>query len=602
MEFLQSFFSILPNIKTVLLAIIPLGFLIFIHELGHFYAAKRAGIKVNTFSLGFGPKLIGFQRGVGFTTLIDGLRLSRAAKAAEEAAGSGESTNPGADVSSLSTTDTEYRLSLLPFGGYVQMEGENPKEQTGAVGEFGSASLGNRAFVVAAGPAVNLLFGVLAFWLVFAIGLNQRSVTFIEGLTGKHLEGKKEGPQLGAVAPEGPAAHGGLEPGDIILSVNDTQIENWAAFHIKIYTSPGRALEIEVERQGTRQTFTVVPNIVPSARGDTGELQVISKSDIMVTDVAAGSLAEQAGIQVGDRVETINGEKIYNVPEFGSGIWAAEAIWLSQHYQSLYRSIQQNPNEFQLGIRRGETAKVLKMPVTWELTAVVQPDAEVVGLQNGDTLLTLNGNAVDSETLSAGLKAAASKPIELRIRRGNSEKTVTLSPNVKARAESAQATSRLYGFGWTTTLSGISFGEPPRVVPTYTVFTAFGKGLETSWLTVASIGRTLKQLINREVSPRYLTGPIGIANATSRMFNFGFTIALFFIGFISINLAIVNLLPIPIADGGHLLFFAVEKIRGRPISLEKQAIVQHVSIILLIALFLYITWFDGLSLIDDIRN
>jgi regulator of sigma E protease len=82
----------------------------------------------------------------------------------------------------------------------------------------------------------------------------------------------------------------------------------------------------------------------------------------------------------------------------------------------------------------------------------------------------------------------------------------------------------------------------------------------------------------------------------------GLTSVLFFIGFISINLAIVNLLPIPIADGGHLLFFAVEKIRGRPVPRKAQEIIQQVSVILIIALFLYITWFDSLTLFNDLRN
>ena len=111
MEFLMDLInSFLPHFRTVFLAIVSLGFLIFIHELGHFYAAKRCGIKVNTFSIGFGPKIVGIQRG-----------------------------------------GTEYKISVFPFGGYVQMEGENPSEQTGAHGEFASASLGSRAFVVAAG-------------------------------------------------------------------------------------------------------------------------------------------------------------------------------------------------------------------------------------------------------------------------------------------------------------------------------------------------------------------------------------------------------------------------------------------------------------------
>ena len=147
MEFFEPILAIIPSIKAVLLAIIALGFLIFIHELGHFLAAKRAGIKVNTFSIGFGPKIVGFRRG-----------------------------------------DTEYKLSWLPFGGYVQMEGENPSEQTGAEGEFASASLGKRAFVVIAGPAVNLLFGVLAYWCVFSVGLNADAVRFYNVFTGQSLD------------------------------------------------------------------------------------------------------------------------------------------------------------------------------------------------------------------------------------------------------------------------------------------------------------------------------------------------------------------------------------------------------------------------------
>ena len=154
---------------------------------------------------------------------------------------------------------------------------------------------------------------------------------------------------------------------------------------------------------------------------------------------------------------------------------------------------------------------------------------------------------------------------------------------------------------WATYLSGMKIEGPP--LPRYNVFTAFGKGAETTWLTLTSITRTLKQLISGEVSPKYLSGPVGILDVTSRMFaSVGLTTVLFFIGFISINLAIVNLLPIPIADGGHLLFFAVEKIRGRPVPRRAQEIIQQISVVFLIALFLYITWFDILTLFDNLRN
>lgn len=560
MELVEPIMTILPKLKTVLLAIIPLGFLIFIHELGHFFAAKRAGIKVNIFSIGFGPKLFGIEYG-----------------------------------------GTEYRLSVLPFGGYVMMEGENPTEQTGARGEFGSASLGNRAFVVAAGPAVNLIFGVLAFWLVFSFGLDNSSATFIERLIGQQIGTEKEAVQLGTVAPEGPGALGGLKSGDIIKTIDGSPIENWTAFHTRIFTSPEQELEVTVERNGTEKTYTVVPEGVRGARGDSGVLQVSSISKVMVTDVAEGSLAAQVGIQVGDRVETINGQKIYNVPRFDSHIWHPEANWISRYYQALYHSIQQHPDELHLGIRRGDTAMVVKMPVQWELTAVVHPEADGAGVYAGDTLVSLNGNAVENAMLSTQLWAAGER-VALGVMRDGQRETVELLPRTRNTDEVAEATGVPYGFGWNATLSGMTFGLPPRDLPTYDTFTALGKGVEASWLTVESIGRTLKQLISQEVSPKFLTGPIGIANVTSRMFEMGFASALFFIGFISINLCIVNLLPIPIADGGQLLFFAFEKIRGRPLSVKKQAMVQRVSVVLMIALFLYITWFDGLSLIHELRN
>ena len=252
--FVDLISSIIPYIKTAFLAIIPLGFIIFIHELGHFYAAKRCGIKVNTFSLGFGPKLVGFQR-----------------------------------------DETDYRISLLPFGGYVQMEGENPNEQTGAQGEFASAPIGSRAFVVAAGPAVNLLFGLLIYWLVFATGINTDSARLIGGLTGLPL-GEKEAIQIGWIADDGPGAVGGLMPGDTILSVNGDSVNHWAVFQTRVFTSANRPLDLVVERDGERKFLSVIPDAEPSVRGDIGIIRVSSRTETTVSHIEEGSLAAQIGI------------------------------------------------------------------------------------------------------------------------------------------------------------------------------------------------------------------------------------------------------------------------------------------------------------------
>lgn len=562
MEFLVDFISsVIPYIKAAFLAIIPLGFLIFIHELGHFYAAKRCGIKVNTFSLGFGPKLIGVQRG-----------------------------------------ETEYKISLLPFGGYVQMEGENPSEQTGAPGEFASASIGNRAFVVAAGPVVNLLFGVLVYWLVFATGLNTDAARLIGGLTGLPL-GEKEIVQIGWVADDGPGAAGGVLPGDRLVSINGDSIRHWSTFQTRVFTSANRTLELVVERDGVQQTLFVKPDAIPSVRGDIGEIRVSSGDTTIVSHVEEGSLAAQAGIQVGDIIESINGERLHSVPYFGSGVWHPSANWIDEKYKALYNNINQNREALVLGVRRGDEVFTLQLPVDWQVVAGVQKGsvAEDAGIQNGDVLLTLNGASVSETTLYSQLTAAAVQPVQIGlIRAGNLEQVTVSSETQSSEVGPEEA---MLGLRWQTALSGMQLAPQKAPLPEYDLFTGFGKGVEATWLTFTAVGRTLQQLIGGEVSPKHLAGPIGIASATNSMFSrLGLSSVIFFIGFISINLCIVNLLPIPIADGGQLLFFAVEKIRGKPMPRKAQEIVQQVTIVLLIAFFLYVTWFDGMSLIYDLRN
>jgi regulator of sigma E protease len=565
MEFLIDFISsVIPYIKAAFLAIIPLGFLIFIHELGHFYAAKRCGITVNTFSLGFGPKLIGVQRG-----------------------------------------ETEYKISLLPFGGYVQMEGENPSEQTGAPGEFASASIGSRALVVAAGPVVNLLFGVLVYWLVFATGLNTDAARLIGGLTGMPL-GEKETVQIGWVADDGAGADGGIMPGDILVSVNGNSIRHWFTFQTRVFTSANKTLELVVERDGVRETLSVKPDAIPSVRGDIGEIRVSSGSTTIVSHVEEGSLAAQAGLQDGDIVESINGERLHSVPYFGSGVWHPSANWIEEKYKTLYNNINENREALTLGIRRSDEVLTLQLPVDWQVLAGVQKGsiAEDAGIQNGDVLLTLNGASINETTLYSQLTAAANQPVEIGLMRAGNLKQVTLSSETQSSEISEiDPEEVMFGLMWRTSLSGMQLSPKTAPLPEYNLFTGFGKGVEATWLTFTAVGRTLQQLIGGEVSPKHLAGPIGIASATNTMFSrLGLSSVIFFIGFISINLCIVNLLPIPIADGGQLLFFAVEKIRGKPMPRKAQEIVQQVTIVLLIAFFLYVTWFDGMSLIYDLRN
>jgi regulator of sigma E protease len=561
MEFLMDLInSFLPHFRTVFLAIVSLGFLIFIHELGHFYAAKRCGIKVNTFSIGFGPKIVGIQRG-----------------------------------------ETEYKISVFPFGGYVQMEGENPSEQTGAHGEFASASLGSRTFVVAAGPAINLLFGVLVYGAVFATGLDRGSANLISSFTGKPI-GESEVVQVGWVADDGPGAAGGIMPGDILVSINGDSIRHWSTFQTRILTSANRTLELVVERDGVLQTLSVKPDAIPSVRGDIGEIRVSSGHTTIVSHIEEGSLAAQAGLQVGDIIESINGKRLHSVPYFGSGVWHPSAGWIDEKYKALYNNINEHRDAVTLDIRRGDEVFTLQLPVDWQMIAGVQEGsiAEEAGIQNGDMLLTLNGASINKTTLYSQLRAAVDQPVEIGLMRKGDLKQVTLSSETQSSEEDPEAV--MLGLMWQSTLSGMQLAPKTAPLPEYNLLTGFGKGVEATWLTFTAIGRTLQQLIGGEVSPKLLSGPVGITHMTGKFSRLGLSSLIFFVGFISINLAIVNLLPIPIADGGQLLFFAVEKIRGKPMPRRAQEIVQQVSVVLLIAFFLYVTWFDGISLIYDLRN
>ncbi|MCY3741297.1 MAG: RIP metalloprotease RseP [Candidatus Poribacteria bacterium] len=561
MEFLIDLInSFLPHFRTVVLAIVSLGFLIFIHELGHFYAAKRCGITVNTFSIGFGPKLVGIQRG-----------------------------------------GTEYKISVFPFGGYVQMEGENPSEQTGAVGEFASASLGNRAFVVAAGPAINLLFGVLVYGAVFATGLDRGSANLISSFTGRPLGGS-EAVQVGWVADDGPGAAGGIMPGDILVSINGDSIRHWSTFQTRILTSANKTLELVVERDGVHETLFVKPDAIPSVRGDIGEIRVSSGHTTIVSHIEDGSLAAQAGLRVGDVIESINGERLHSVPYFGSGVWHPSANWIDEKYKALYNSINEHREALTLGVRRADEVFTVQLPVDWQVIAGVQKGsvAEEAGIQNGDMLLTLNGALINKTTLYSQLMAAADQPIRIGLTREGDLKQVTLSSETQSSAVDPEEV--VLGLMWQSTFSGMQLAPKTAPLPEYNLLTGFGKGVEATWLTFTAIGRTLQQLIGSEVSPKHLAGPVGIIHMTGKFSHLGLRSLIFFVGFISINLAIVNLLPIPIADGGQLLFFAVEKIRGKPMPRRAQEIVQQISVVLLIAFFLYVTWFDGMSLIYDLRN
>jgi len=206
-------------IYAVVLALIGLGILIIIHEFGHFIVAKKCGVGVLTFSVGFGPKLL--KRKIG---------------------------------------ETEYAVSAFPLGGYVKMVGEDPEEEIQAVDiqrSFSHQGLGKRAAIVAAGPVFNLLLAVVVFiWIFMAYGVPVLTT------------------RVGGVEPNSPAAQGGMQKGDRIIGVDGEEVNKWEALSSKIKESQGRALRIRLERQG-RQVELVIQPVRREGRNIFGERQEV---------------------------------------------------------------------------------------------------------------------------------------------------------------------------------------------------------------------------------------------------------------------------------------------------------------------------------------
>ena len=237
---------------TILSFLLVLGVLIFVHELGHFLVARWYGVRVLTFSLGFGPKIIKFTRG-----------------------------------------GTEYCVSIVPLGGYVKMAGETTQEERqGAPDEFLSKSKWVRFQVYLAGPAMNVLLAVVALWIVLANGADV-------------AKWYSEPPVIGTVADGSVAASAGLAPGDRILEVNGRATDTWDALHLAILPKANRELTLLVERDGQRRTIQVVPSA--ETKYQFGSLGVGPRVRAQVTDVQPGRPAERAGFRRGDVLLAMDG-------------------------------------------------------------------------------------------------------------------------------------------------------------------------------------------------------------------------------------------------------------------------------------------------------
>jgi regulator of sigma E protease len=249
---------------TILAFVFVLGVLVFVHELGHFLAAKRVGIRVLKFQLGFNPTVVSFRRG-----------------------------------------DTEYGIGALPLGGYVKMAGENPedveRDERGQVikrnDEFLSKTKWERFQVLIMGPVMNILLALVLTAVVLYQGVEKGAY-------------EDQPPIVGVVAAGSPAAQSDIRPGDRIISVAGHEVNTWEQFLMAVGSRPNREVEIKLLRGGFEQTRKVTPAVVGQSRFEFGDIGVLPPVHPHVTSVQPGSAAEKAGLKTNDVVVAVNDQPI----------------------------------------------------------------------------------------------------------------------------------------------------------------------------------------------------------------------------------------------------------------------------------------------------
>jgi regulator of sigma E protease len=422
-------------LSNTLAFVFALGVIIFVHEAGHLLVAKAFNVRVLTFSLGFGRRLFGVRRG-----------------------------------------ETDYRVSLVPLGGYVRLGGEDPAEvDPDDTREFLNKPRWQRVLVYLAGPAMNVVLAILLIAAVFMVGVEVSAIPDVPPVVGHVVEGS-------------PADRAGLAVGDEVVEIAGKPVDSWDEVQFAFLTAPERAVPLTVLRGGERRALTVTPDKVPKYEfGDAGALP---KQLPTVSTVVAGSPAEAAGFRPGDEIRGVDGRSI------GSG-------------NDFVEYVESRP-----------------------------------------------GQALTVEVLREGL------PVEVEV-----------VPRLDGKV------GRI----------GVNLSYFQRFGPLESFVQSARFNLQITRQTFQMLGK----ILTGEVAAKSaFSGPIEIAALSGAAARTGLRSLVQLMGLISISIAILNLLPIPVLDGGQIAILLVESVRRRDLSLRVKERIHQVGFVLIMALMVMVLYFD----------
>ncbi|MFT3923611.1 MAG: RIP metalloprotease RseP [Myxococcales bacterium] len=530
--------------------IVLVGVLIFVHESGHFLWAKLFGVRVLKFSLGFGPRIAGFSRG-----------------------------------------GTEYVIAAVPLGGYVRMLGENPHDQVTPEEEshaFHTQALWRRVVIVFAGPLMNLLFPLLLYFVVF-LGTTQLSPAIV-----------------GDVFP-GQPADGKLMTGDRIVAIDGEPIETFYDLTRIVAPQAGRTLRFTIERDGERFTKPITPSRKRLERPlelseDVGRIGISLNQPLSIIGVSSPvGPAAMSDLETFDWVVSAAGRRTER--------WVDLEAVLNRNRGSLIPLTVLRPARVpgMLGSRLGVSVYQPRVstltpepgdrtgreragiePSDLYVSHVVTGSAEArAGIKPGDRLVALDGAPIKHWTsFIDDLVQARGALHSLLIRREG--KLLSINYRLEGQRGGSDYNQGVEQFSiglrrWSPTEPYEEIDNPNPV--SYAFHEAWRATSEVLELTAVSVVR----LFQGRLSMKSIGGPLTIFDAAGEAAREGALNYLFLMGFISVNLGLINLMPIPMLDGGHLLFFLIELVARKPLSVRvrEYASIAGLTVLILLMVFAF---------------